>query len=386
MTAIPATFRMFLVVACLTCGSAMSASAQPSSLHTLWRAALVEPAPTAWKPREHGGVAVSPSGTYLYAASAAGVKAFVAATGQPLWDLPTPERVDSRPVVHGGVVYAATLAGAVHAVDGRTGRRLWREPARLESAVQAPLAADDSHVYVVADPGSIAAIGRVTGKPVWRHNAEIIREFLVEGQGGPLAIGGLVYVGLPSGKLLALAARDGGVTWEVALERGERSPYADVDSTPVLVPRSGRNAKAKDGGTPDWLLAASHSGGLFALAAADGGQVWHYDAEALGQPVVHQGRVYAVSAVGELHVVDLETGRRIVARRLGGGASGTVAVTSAGIALVPTETGLDAVSMWTGRGVQRSMVEAGFFAAPAVVGDLAYAVSNGGVLYAFALR
>jgi len=279
-------------------------------------------------------------------------------------------------------------------VDGRTGRKLWAEPTRLESAVQAPVAVDSDHVYVVADPGSIAALHRASGKPAWRHNAEVIREFLVEGQGGALAMRGLVYVGLPSGKLLALAARDGGVTWEVALEQSERSPYADVDSTPVWVARQGpartsasrSRADARAAAGNDWLLAASHSGGLHALAAADGAAIWRYDAEGLGQPAVQGGRVFAVSAIGELHVIDLNSGQRLLARKLGGGVAGTIALSSLGVALVPSEGGLDAVSMWTGHGIRRAATESGFSAPPLVLGQWAYAVSNGGVLYALALR
>ena len=367
---------------CLLCSALLLVLALPAHAQTppifqvAWSAPLVEPMTNAWKPRERGGVTLSPSGTYLYAAATTGLHAFVTATGAPLWKLATTERVDSAPVVFDGKVYAATMAGVIYAVDGVTGEPLWPEPARTELSVQSPLAADARHIYVAADPGVLIALHRENGKPSWRYNADVGRDFLVEGQGGPLVVGGLVFLGTPGGKLVALGARDGGLTWSVPLDRGDHGPYADVDTTPVLVHRSGG----------DWLLAASHSGGLFAVTAAEGNTVWHYEAEGIGPPQVLGDRVYAISALGQIHVVDLATGKRILARKIGGNVSGNVALAPGGIALVPCEMGLDAVSLETGRDLSRAGNEFGFTAPPRVWGQIAYAVSNGGILYALALR
>lgn len=362
---------------------------QATELQVLWRAQMAMPAPMAWKPREHGGVTLSPHGTWLFAASATGMRAYATQTGEEMWSVPTLERIDSQPVLQGDAVYAVTRAGAVYALDARTGRALWPEPSRLQAAVQAPLSADQDRVYVAADPGAVVALNRATGKPVWRYNAEVTRDFLIEGQSGVLPVGTLVYVGMPGGKLVALGARDGGLTWQVDLSRPSRSPYADVDATPVLVKRPG--VENLDGTqTPDvnWLLAASHSGGLYALKAADGSQVWHCDVEGMGPPLVHDDRIYAIASPGTLHVIDLETGKVLARHKLAGNPSGQLAWSDLddGTLLTPTEQGLDLVHADTGIASARAMLEWGFTAVPQMQGDRAYAVSNGGILYALAVR
>lgn len=356
---------------------ALPAQAQtPPIFEVAWTAPLVQPATNAWKPRERGGVVLSPSGTYLYAAATSGLHAFVTRSGAPLWKLTTTERVDGLPVIFDGNIYAATMAGVVHAANALTGKPIWDEPARTELSVQSPLAADARHVYIAADPGVLIALHRDSGKPSWRYNGDVGRDFLVEGQGGALVIGSLVYLGTPGGKLVALSARDGGLTWSIALDRGEHGPYTDVDTTPVRVARPGG----------DWLLAASHSGGLHAVTAAEGNLVWHYESEGLGAPQIEGDRIYVMSALGQLHVLDLATGQRIFARKVGGNVAGTLVLAPGGIALVPCELGLDAVSLSTGRDLSRAGNEFGFSAPPRVWGQYAYAVSNGGILYALALR
>jgi outer membrane protein assembly factor BamB len=370
-----------LLVLCLLALVSLPALAQDvPALQILWRAPLIDPPSTSWKPREHGGLLLSPSGASIFAASTVGIAAFQTLTGRKLWHVDTTERVDSRLALHGNRLFAVTSSGTLYALDAGTGKAMWAQPTRLDVAVEGPLAADANSIYVVADPGVLFSVAQATGVLNWTYRADVKRDFLVSGQGGALVVGGFAYVGLPSGKLVALSARDGGLTWEVALDRPDLSPYADVDTTPVLVRRS----RAVGG---DWLLAASHSGGLHAVQASDGTKVWNYPVQALGEPVVIGDRVAIMSAEGALHVLDLKTGRRILARKQTGPVSGVLAaVPDMGVALVPAETGLDLVDLETGRAVLRVLTESGFAAEPVVWHRNVYAVSNGGVLYAFAVR
>ncbi|MFZ4580170.1 MAG: PQQ-binding-like beta-propeller repeat protein [Myxococcota bacterium] len=365
-----------------------SAQAQPQPFQARqplfsvgWRMPLVDPPSVDWKPRERAGVVVSPKGGLLFAGSATGVSALQTDDGKRLWHHKTTESVESRPALWNGVVYAATLSGAVWALDARSGEPVWEAPTKLDAAVQAPIAADDKQIYVAVAPSSLVALDRKTGKPAWRYNDETVREFLITGQSGALVVGQQLWFGTASGKLVALSTRDGGVNWQVSLDRPDHGPYADIDTTPVYVSRP--EAKDRPG---DWVLAASYNGGLFAVSAVDGAAIWQYPVEALGQPIVAGGLVYAVSSNGELHILDLATGKPMITRKLDGSPSGTLAVLSSGLLLVPGELGLDAVSPRTGQASARAMTETGFSAAPTVVGDRVFAVSNGGVLYALSLR
>jgi outer membrane protein assembly factor BamB len=148
------------------------------------------------------------------------------------------------------------------------------------------------------------------------------------------------------------------------------------------VPRRGA-----DGKPADWLLAASHSGGLHAVLAADGAHAWTYEAEALGEPLVVGDRVYVLSAEGSLHVLRLQDGQRVFARKMPGTVAGTLAVLpDQGVLLVPSESGLDLVDMETGIASQRLLTETGFAARPVVWDRNVYTISNGSVVYAFTMR
>lgn len=357
------------------------------TFQVVWRTPMVVKPESNWKPREHGAVIADPSGQMLYVPCTGGVRAVQSSNGKEIWRFDTPEHVDGTPALYAGTVYAATTAGAVYALDAMSGLPLWAQPTRLEAGVEAPLAVDSTQVYLVADPGAVIALDRVTGKPAWRYSAEVTRDFLIEGQAGVLPYGKLVVAGLPNGKLVALAVRDGGLTWSVDLANAARSKYADIDSTPVLIKRPQvRGSKQQFAG--DWILASSHSGGLFAVTATDGAVVWQLKVEAIGQPVVRDGFVYAMSALGELHKIELTSGRPVFARKWAGLVSGQLAVTDAsrGLVLVPNEGGLDAASMTDGAQSARAMNENGFFAAPLLLGGRIYSLSNGGILYAMALH
>ena len=112
--------------------------ASQARLQVQWRTPLVDPPAASWKPREHGGVLLSPSGSVLFAPSATGVAALDAASGRIAWRLTTTERVDARPVLRGTHLYVATSNGTVHALDARTGAAEWPTPAKLDAPVQSP--------------------------------------------------------------------------------------------------------------------------------------------------------------------------------------------------------------------------------------------------------
>lgn len=363
------SWRWLLALAlCASSLTSLPAHAQPE-MSVQWRQQVRKLPAMAWKPRSWGTALLSEDGRRLFAPSAAGLTAHRVSDGREIWRLPVADAVQGQPAQRGDVLYTCTSAGEVYALDGHSGRGLWKEPVRLNAVVYSPVAVGARHVYVVADPGLLTAIDRATGKIAWRHNELFGREFLVEGHGGAMVLGEVVYVGMPSGKLLALATRDGGGVWEVQLGESRKSPYTDVDTTPVAGTMPGGQVA---------VLAAAYNSGLFALSAADGATLWRYQGEGYGDPVVADGRVYTLSAAGALHVVDLGTGRRVMARRLPGTPSGRLAL-SGDLVLVPGGEGLMAVSASTGHVLSRIVDEFGFAAAPLVIGGRILAVSNGGL-------
>lgn len=350
--------------------------AYATELQIRWKTLLVADQ-AAWKPRELAQPVGSKDGRWVWIGAANGVAGLNGQTGRVEWQLPTKDPVVGRPVLvdlpgeASATLYASTLAGAVYALEPGTGKQVWREPAKLDVPVRSPLTADARFVYLVADPASVHAVDRRTGKPAWRWSVSVDREYLVEGQGGATVFGSLVFAGTPTGRLVALASRDGALVWDAVLEDKQKSPYGDVDSTPVVMQGAGGKSM---------VLAASHSGGLVAVAAEDGRLLWRYAVEGLGQPLVTPDGVVAVSALGEIHVVDQRGGRK-VARRLSAPAAGTLAWLGNGLLLVPSELGLDVVRASDLRTVRRLASEFGWSGAPVAAGPLWVGLNNGGAAF-----
>ena len=348
-------------------------------LDVRWRTQLSHE-PTTLKPREPAEPLLTADGKVAYIGTSTGLAAIAVATGAVLWSHKTREAIVGRPVLAdlptegtaaswGPTLYAATLGGALLAVHPTTGVLRIENSPNLDVLVHSPLAADSRYVFAFADPSVLLAIDRGSGKPVWRWSAAVDRDYVIEGNAGPLVYGHNLYFGTPTGKLIALSVRDGGLAWDTSLELPARSPYGDVDSTPLMI-------ASRQG---PLLVATSHSGGMCAVAPADGRIVWRYTADGLGQPVATSMGIAAVSSLGELHLVGLD-GQRRLARKLIGPMAGALAVCAGGLLLAPHETGMDLIRMTDLRTVSRLATEHGFGAAPACSGENVVALTNSGTV------
>ena len=100
--------------------------------------------------------------------------AYLAANGRRLWTeaLSRPGRftpissindIASRPVIGGGLVFAANQSGVMAAIDGRTGNRVWVQPVGSTSAP----ALVGNYIFVAGTDGRIAAIQANSGDVFW---------------------------------------------------------------------------------------------------------------------------------------------------------------------------------------------------------------------------
>lgn len=351
-----------------------SAAAAPA-LSVDWRQPIEKLAPMAWKPRVWATPTMSDDGQRLYCPSGNGLSTLSTASGALIWQVLGGDAIQGTPVERDGTLYVVTAGGAVRALAARTGKPVWPKPRNLDAVTHAAPTVGPRHVYIMSDPGLLTAIERQTGKIAWRHGRGVAREFLIEGHGAATLHKGVVYAGFADGRLVALAGRDGGLVWEQHLGDARKGPYTDCDSTPVIA-RIGPQVA---------VIAAAHNTGLFAHEVANGGQLWHYDAAGLGQPLVHGQRVYAVAGDAALHVLELAKGTRVYARKLAGEPSGRLAMAGPWL-LVPGGGGMELVDARNGFGLARIIDDFGFAAAPLRVGRRLFSVSNGGIAWSLRLR
>jgi outer membrane protein assembly factor BamB len=163
------------------------------------------------------------------------VVALVAANGRRLWSdslsrtgrltsLSAINDIAGRPVIDGGVVYAASHSGVLAAVDLRSGQRVW---ARAFASTQTPWIAGDV-LYAVSVDGELVAFDRTTGNVYW---VQQLRRYEDEDdRTGRVAWTGPIMVG----SRLVLANSLGDVI-SVSPENGETVATADVDQ-PVFIP------------------------------------------------------------------------------------------------------------------------------------------------------
>jgi quinohemoprotein ethanol dehydrogenase len=120
------------------------------------------------------------------------------------YDLASTRGVEATPLVVDGIMYVTASWSVVHAVDARTGRRLWSyDPEVPRSSgfkaccdvVNRGVALYKGKVYVGAFDGRLIALDAATGKPVWQQDTIIDKARPYTVTGAPRVIKGQVLIG-----------------------------------------------------------------------------------------------------------------------------------------------------------------------------------------------
>lgn len=210
------------------------------------------------------------------------------------------EREDMRDIIggialDGGVVFQAARflynpefpKSGVYAFDAKDGKPRWSHPTKPRTQ----LAAGDGRIYL-AEEGSegtlLRARSQKTGEVQWSTPVKLRR------RAAPVLAGGNVHVVTGDGKLIAVNAASGKLSWSVEL--------AKPPVKPVRPPRWSTTLAAAAGSQ---TLLVTEGDELVVRRLADGGQQWRGrvgDAAELHSPVIAGGRAY-VSAKGTIHAL-----------------------------------------------------------------------------------
>lgn len=180
----------------------------------------------------YSGLRLALESDALYAAAInGGVFALDPKTGVTIWQSKTKSRVISGPTVAADLVYVGTLDGDVIALKRADGKEAWRHRL-LSEVVGAPVASGDIVVVRTVD-GRQFGLSVSDGSRVWNFDrAE--PNLTLRGLSKPLILGNRVYIGMDSGKLVALNLADGVPAWEQNLSvptgRSELERLTDVDA------------------------------------------------------------------------------------------------------------------------------------------------------------
>ena len=151
------------------------------------------------------------------------VIAYLASNGRRLWaealasvgqftPISSINDIGARPILGGGLVFAASQSGVFAAIDGRTGNRVWQQPI---GTTQAP-ALTGEYLFIMGVDAELACIKAGTGQVVWVKDLEkFSNEKKQKGRltyAGPVIASGRVLVVSSKGELIAFDPQTGDET------------------------------------------------------------------------------------------------------------------------------------------------------------------------------
>jgi outer membrane protein assembly factor BamB len=216
-------------------------------------------------------------------------------------------RLAAAPVVGNGTLYAVDTVGTVNAFDAATGAKRWNYQLGVvkdlrSSAFGGGATFDDGKVYATSGSGDVVALDAATGAQIWRVKpAGPLR-------GSPTVAFNAVYAMTQDNQIVALDIADGHLLWQDAAASGEQGVFG------VAAPAAGQGT----------VIAGYSTGELVAYRYENGRVLWN-DALARtsistsvstltdvdADPIIADGRVYALGQGGRMAAYELVTGQRI---------------------------------------------------------------------------
>lgn len=360
---------------------------------------LVAPSRREGEPYERGQPEIDVTGKRVFIGSSdGGLYALHANSGETIWRYQTASYVQSRPLYSADedALYFGSHDGALYKIDARSGKLLWRLSTNAEVA-RRPIVEGETVYFANANDTLIAA-DRKTGAVLWNYHRTPAAGMEVAGYSGPALGHGLVYMGFSDGTATAIDKKSGEERWQpvdLAAEaeeaRGEVPKYLDVDTTPLVT-------RIKAG---DVAIFGSYEGGVFALDAELGTQIWSNtlafgvsDIELWEQPShEREGKFYPArrlilvsTGTQGLWGLDPDTGEEVWRRDLPmGGVSQPVPLAGA-ILIGSSKLGLYLVSPIDGSLIDGLHFDTGASGTPAAFGRRAYLLTNGGTFLGLSIR
>ena len=366
------------------------------ALNVIYQVPVLAQSRLVGEPYERGQAEIDHEHQRVFVGSSdRGLYALDAADGTVLWRFETLGFVQCAPLYDPveDVVYFGSNDGALYKVFAKNGRLLWRFMTNAEVARRPVLY--DGVLYVANANDTILALDPHSGELRWHQHRTPAMGMEVAGYSGITVFRDKLYSGFSDGTVLAFDPRTGAERWqpvdlaaEVEAQTGEAPRYLDVDTTPV----------------PDTLhsgpvvYVASYAGGVFALDAETGTQIWPNPGvlgvselvlwsqpASVNPPAQARKLLLAASGTSGLWALNPETGAEVWRRALpSGGVSAPVPF--AGTLLVSTtRLGVFLISPLGGDLIDGIHMADGSAMTPAADGSRAFVLTNGGSLLALSV-
>jgi outer membrane protein assembly factor BamB len=362
-------------------------------MHVAYERPLLAASRRVGEPYERGQPELDRAGRRVFVGSSdRGLYALQAEDGTVLWRFETLGFVQCAPLYDAAedALYFGSNDGALYKVHARNGQLIWRFMTNAEVSRRPVLA--HGLLFVANANDTVLALDPKSGELRWHQHRTPAMGMEVAGYSGVTYFRDKIYSGFSDGTVAAFDPATGAERWqpvdlaaEVEAQTGEAPRYLDVDTTPV----------------PDTLQAgpvvfvASYAGGVYALDAETGTQVWS-NTGVIGvselvlwtqppranPPSPARHLLIASSGTSGLWGLDPETGAEVWRRSLpSGGVSAPVPISGA-LLVSTTRLGIFLVSPLGGDLIDGIHLTDGSSMTPAAEGTRAFVLTNAGTLLA----
>lgn len=231
------------------------------------------------------------------------IHAFASSNGSERWRRSLGVSGDGKDSVFGGGVsfdggrlYATNGVGDVAALDATTGNVLWK--VRPAGPMRGAPTIAGGQIYVITQDNQIYALNAEDGKTVWNESGTLENSGIF-GVAAPSVAQGTVVAGFSSGELTAYRYENGRAVWQDALSRTNMSTavasLSDIDADPVIV----------DGK----VYAIGQGGRMVALDIVTGQRLWELNIGGIATPWVAGDWIFVVTDQAQLLCISRASGK-----------------------------------------------------------------------------
>jgi outer membrane protein assembly factor BamB len=266
--------------------------------------------------------------------------------------------------------------GELIAISAGNNEILWRTPVPSEILAR-PLVYNNNTVLIRTADGQVLGVDINTGKIEWNYS-KTIPALTLRGSSSPILSRSYTYVGLESGRVIALSPIDGEVAWDIALTvpqgRSEIQRLVDIDGQSELYGRI--------------LYAASYQGRIAAIDVTRGQFIWARPFSSHTGVSVGSEAVYSSDDRSHIWALDRNNGATLWKQDSLQARNVTRPVIYKDYLVVGDLEGyIHVMSRFDGRFVARTQVDSvGILVPPVVDGDRLLVLTRDGDLVAYTIK
>ena len=233
---------------------------------------------------------------FVYAASSDGILGkYNIVTGKSIWEVRTDQTISGGLGFGSDQIFFGTPNGFVYSYDTH-GKLVWKS--KVSSVVlSAPVIVEDT-VLVRTMDNNIHAFGLKDGAKKWTFNRQG-PALTLRSNASLVSSDGVIYVGFPGGKLVAIRLDNGTLLWEstVAQPKGitEVERITDITSQPVI-----------DGMV---VYTVAYNGRIAAVDRINGKVIWNRDISSFVGMNIEGSRIYLSHTGGAVYSLAIESGK-----------------------------------------------------------------------------